>query len=187
MTSITRTERLLLLPLDSNQADEAFKVYSDARIWAHRPQARHESARQTKTMIEHAQECWHKHGLGPWAIYLRDQPAEFIGVGGVEMVENQVWDLKYRLRPEKWGYGYATEVSETALKTTARSHPHIPVSARVTVNHPASFHVLEKLGLDPQWEGRRINTEDDPEEPDVRIYADRPLDDSVLDLLKARP
>ena len=57
----------------------------------------------------------------------------------------------------------------------------------MTTNHPASFRILEKLELKPVWEGRRVGTEHAPEEPDVRIYADRDLDEDTLNFLIHRP
>ncbi|MGP6173313.1 GNAT family N-acetyltransferase [Corynebacterium sp. A21] len=187
MATVTRTDRLILMPLSAGHEDEAFKVYSDDRVWGHRPQARHETVRETQKIIQRTQHSWQAKNLGPWGVYLRDQPSDFVGVGGLELVEDKVWDLKYRLRPEKWGSGYASEISEAALKAVKRLDPDTPITARVTVNHPASFHVLEKLGLRAVWEGRRVGTEDDPTEPDVRIYADRELSPEILELLINRP
>lgn len=187
MATITRTDRLILMPLSTDHDEEAYKVYSDKRIWAHRPHARHEDVRETRRLIERTQQSWAQRNLGPWGIYLRDQPSEFIGVGGLELVDGKVWDLKYRFRPDKWGNGYATEVSQAALRTVRRLDPDTPITARVTTNHPSSYRVLEKIGLKPVWEGRRVGTEDDPSEPDVRIYADRELPPDLLELLKNRP
>jgi [ribosomal protein S5]-alanine N-acetyltransferase len=187
MATITRTERLILMPLSAKHDEEAYKVYSDKRIWTHRPHARHEDVRETHQLIGRTQASWAAKDLGPWGIYLRDQPTEFIGVGGLELVDGRVWDLKFRFRPEKWGNGYATEVSETALRAVHRMDPDTPVTARVTTNHPASARILEKIGLHSVWEGRRAGTDDLPEEPDVRIYADRELAPELLEFLKARP
>ena len=187
MATITRTERLILMPLSAKHDAEAYKVYSDKRIWEHRPQARHESVKETHQLIGRTQASWAAKDLGPWGVYMRDQPSEFIGVGGIELVDGRVWDLKYRFRPDKWGNGFATEVSEAALKAAKRMDPDTPITARITTNHPASARVLEKVGLRPVWEGRRIGTGDDPSEPDVRIYADRDLPEEILEFLKARP
>lgn len=187
MATITRTDRLILMPLSKTHDEEAYKVYSDQRIWTHRPNARHEDVRETRQMIGRTQASWAAKNLGPWGVYLRDQPAEFIGVGGLELVDGRVWDLKYRLRPDKWGNGYATEVSVAALRLAHRLDPATPVTARITTNHPASARILEKLGLQKVWEGRRVGTDELPEEPDVRIYSDRELAPELLELLKARP
>jgi len=187
MATITRTDRLILMPLNEKHDEEAYKVYSDKRIWTHRPHARHEDVRETHQLIGRAQASGAAKDLGPWGVYLRDQPSDFIGVGGLELVDGRVWDLKYRFRPDKWGNGYATEVSEAALKLAKRLDPDTPVTARITTNHPSSARVLEKLGLKPVWEGRRVGTEDNPDEPDVRIYSDRELPVEILEFLKARP
>ncbi|AIK87883.1 GNAT family N-acetyltransferase [Corynebacterium glutamicum] len=187
MATITRTDRLILVPLTVELEDEAHQIYSDSRIWEHRPQARHTNVRVTRDIIKRTNESWGKKDLGPWGVYLRDRPSEFVGVGGVELIDGKVWDLKYRLRPDLWGNGYATEISNAATLATKRIDDSLPLTARVTTNHPASFHILEKLGLTPVWEGRRVGTEDDPNEPDVRIYSDRPLSDEILEMLKQRP
>lgn len=187
MATITRTDRLILVPLTVELEDETHQIYSDNRVWGHRPQARHTNLRETRALIKRTNNSWEKKDLGPWGVYLRERPSEFVGVGGVELVDGKLWDLKYRLRPDLWGNGYATEISNAATTATKRIDESLPLTARVTTNHPASFHILEKLGLQQVWEGRRIGTEETPSEPSVRIYSDRPLSDEVLELLKHRP
>ncbi|STC70388.1 GNAT family N-acetyltransferase [Corynebacterium pilosum] len=187
MATTTRTDRLILIPLTVEEATEAFKVYSDPRIWRHRPGQVHTEKETTRQLIERTHQSWTKHNLGPWAAYLRERPSEFIGVGGVEVYNDDVYDIKYRLRPDHWGNGFATEITEAAIRMAKRTNPDMPITARITTNHPASGRIVEKLGLSTIWEGRRAGTEDDPSEPDVRIYADRELSDDVLNTLKARP
>lgn len=187
MATITRTDRLILVPLTVELEDETHQIYSDNRVWGHRPQARHTDPKETRELIKRTYSSWQQKDIGPWGVYLRERPSEFVGVGGVELVDGKVWDLKYRLRPDLWGNGYASEISTAALTAIKRIDPTLPLTARVTTNHPASFRILEKLGLKPVWEGRRIGTEHAPEEPDVRIYADRDLDEDTLNFLVNRP
>lgn len=187
MATTTRTDRLILVPLDQDQATEAFRVYSDSRIWKHRPWAVHTDEATTRELIKRTHESWSRYGLGPWGVYLRERPSEFIGVAGVEAVDGKVWDVKYRLRPDQWGQGFATEITEAALKAARTKQPDFPITARITTNHPASGHGVEKLGLNSVWEGRRVGTEDNPEEPDVRIYSDRELPEDTLSMLQQRP
>ncbi|WP_018295447.1 GNAT family N-acetyltransferase [Corynebacterium lubricantis] len=187
MAQITRTDRLILVPLTEDQAAEAFRVYSDTRIWAHRPWAVHTDEEVTRNIIKRTHKSWEDFDLGPWGIYLRERPSEFVGIGGAEVVDGQVWDVKYRLRPDQWGQGYATEIAEAAVKAAKKKHPELPVTARITTNHPASGRVIEKLGLKSVWEGRRVGTEDNPDEPDVRIYSDRELPEPAISMLRDRP
>lgn len=187
MATITRTDRLILIPLTVELEDETHQIYSDNRVWGHRPQARHTNLKETRELIKRTNNSWQTKDLGPWGVYLRERPSEFVGVGGVELIDGRVWDLKYRLRPDLWGNGYASEISTAATNATKRIDDSIPLTARVTTNHPASFRILEKLGLQQVWEGRRTGTEEDPAEPNVRIYADRALDEDTLQFLISRP
>ena len=187
MATITRTERLILVPLTVELEDETHQIYSDNRVWGHRPQARHTNLKETRELIKRTNNSWEQKDLGPWGVYLRERPSEFVGVGGVELVDGKLWDLKYRLRPDLWGNGYASEISSAATSAIQRTDASLPLTARVTTNHPASFRILEKLGLTQVWEGRRVGTENNPEEPNVRIYADRELDEDTLQFLINRP
>ena len=188
METITRTDRLILIPLSAANVEEAHKVYSDGRIWDHRPNGRFADIRTTKGMVDEAQKSWSEHGFGPWAAYLRERPSEFIGVGGAIYVDGgNFWDIKYRLRPAHWGSGYASEISKKAVQAIRSFDKETPISARVTTNHPAAIRILEKLGLEPVWEGRRINTADNPDEPDVRVYSDQVLAPETLEFIQQRP
>lgn len=189
METITRTDRLLLIPLSTANVEEAHKVYGDSRIWTHRPNARHMDIRTTRALAEVASNSWSEHQLGPWSAYYRDRPSKFLGVGGAEFVDGAggFWDIKYRLLPEHWGQGIATELTKQAIESARRVHPDAPITIRVTTNHPASSRIAEKLGLEKMWEGRRIGTEDNPDEPDVRVYADRQLSAEVLEFIQQRP
>lgn len=186
MSTITRTDRLILIPLTIANIDEAHKVYSDPRIWEHRPKARHEDVHTTRLMAEAAGNSWATHGYGPWAAYLRDQPSEFIGVGGAIYAED-VWDIKTRLRPAHWGQGYASEIAQAAVDFLKRKDADTPITARITTNQAVAARVMEKIGLAQIWEGRRVDTEGDSSEPDVRVYADRNLSAETLERIQARP
>lgn len=119
---------------------------------------------------------------------MRHNPSEFVGVGGAIFVEDgNFWDIKYRLRPAHWGAGFATEITSAAVKCIRQVDPDSPITTRVTTNHPAAIRVIEKQGLQQVWEGRRIGTEDNPEEPDVRVYSDRELSPETLKFIQQRP
>ena len=87
------------MPLSAKHDAEAYKVYSDKRIWEHRPQARHESVKETHQLIGRTQASWAAKDLGPWGVYMRDQPSEFIGVGGIELVDGRVPVVLHLLSP----------------------------------------------------------------------------------------
>lgn len=119
---------------------------------------------------------------------MRHNPSEFVGVGGAIFVEDgNFWDIKYRLRPAHWGSGFATEITSATLKSIHQVDPESPITARVTTYHPAAIRVIEKKGLQQVWEGRRVGTEDNSDEPDVRVYSDRELAPETLKFIQQRP
>ncbi|MCG7450512.1 GNAT family N-acetyltransferase [Corynebacterium kefirresidentii] len=188
METITRTDRLILIPLSAANIEETHKVYSDGRIWSHRPNGRFADIRTTRALAQSSSQSWEAHHFGPWAAYMRHNPSEFVGVGGAIFVEDgNFWDIKYRLRPAHWGSGFATEIPSATLKSIHQVDPESPITARVTTNHPAAIRVIEKQGLQQVWEGRRVGTEDNPDEPDVRVYSDRELAPETLKFIQQRP
>ena len=92
-----------------------------------------------------------------------------------------------RQRPTHWGAGFASEITSAALKSVRQVDSDSPITARVTTNHPAAIRVIEKQGLQQVWEGRRVGTEDNPDEPDVRVYSDRELAPETLKFIQQRP
>ncbi len=100
METITRTDRLILIPLSAANTEETHKVYSDGRIWSHRPNGRFADIRTTRALAQASSQSWDAHHFGPWAAYLRHNPSEFVGVGGAIFVKDgNFWDIKYRLPP----------------------------------------------------------------------------------------
>jgi RimJ/RimL family protein N-acetyltransferase len=56
-------------------------------------------------------------------------------------------ELGYRLRPDMWGRGYATE-GAAALLAAAVGRPDVPrVYAHALLSNPASIRVMEKIGM----------------------------------------
>ena len=118
METITRTDRLILIPLSAANIEETHKVYSDGRIWSHRPNGRFADIRTTRALAQSSSQSWDAHHFGPWAAYMRHNPSDFVGVGGAIFVEDgNFWDIKYRLRPTHWGAGFASEITSAALKS----------------------------------------------------------------------
>ena len=83
----------------------------------------------------------------------------------------------------------ATELCRAALDAAALVSPDRPVTARVLERNPASFRVLEKVGLKLIWRGDAPSAAVDPELRAVvlrRVYADRPLRPELLAELVAK-
>jgi len=61
--------------------------------------------------------------------------------------DRDVLNLYYRLRPDAWGRGYATEVARTAVGLARSYMPHLPVIARTRLANIASIRTTERAGL----------------------------------------
>ncbi|MDR1079317.1 MAG: GNAT family N-acetyltransferase [Propionibacteriaceae bacterium] len=105
-----------------------------------------------------------------------------IGMGGAALggTARPAWNLGYRLSPAVWGRGLGAAVAAAGLRAARARRPDIPVTARVLERNPASWRVLEKIGLTRVWRG------DAPADDALtsglarRVYADRPLAADLL-------
>lgn len=92
-----------------------------------------------------------------WTIRTADNKL-FIGEAGLNLYaqRHRRGDIFYKLLPEHWGHGYATEVAHALVKfgfDTLKLH-RIEAGA-ATENH-ASVRVLEKIGMIREGIGRKI-------------------------------
>lgn len=176
-----RTDRLVLTPLSPHDIDDVFRVYSDARTWSHLPSGRWTVRLQAEHHVQHAVGDRVRHGLGVWAVRTVDDSVlprgTFIGSGGVSMTDAGVWNLGYRLSPETWGNGFATELARAAVQAAHDVAPQVGVTARVLTNNPASAAVIAKSGLSLVWQGRTAGRY--PGDPERQVWSDRYLPDDA--------
>ena len=158
------TPRLKLDIHAPEDIDAVFAIASDPRTWAHLPRARSADRAPTEEMLNMVDRSWREHGLGSWIARLRHdaalpglEPGKLVGSGGVNLfpagVHGTFWNLGYRLHPDCWGHGLATELAIHAIRCAQDVRPETPVVARVLTTNPASIAVVKKAGLFEIWEG----------------------------------
>lgn len=92
-----------------------------------------------------------EHGFAPWLV-LQKSTHEVIGIGGLKWVkELRAIDLGFSFTPACWGMGLATEFAHALLKFGFEQVKTDRLVAHCNVQHAASKHVLEKIGM--QHEG----------------------------------
>jgi ribosomal-protein-alanine N-acetyltransferase len=133
--SPVETERLLLRRPRTADLDAHHRIHADPRTWAHRPELRHTSREQSRRQLAHWLAHWQEHGFGCLMLLRGWRDGE------------DVLNLYYRLEPESWGRGYATEISRAALALAARELPSRLVVARIRPNNEASMRVAERAGM----------------------------------------
>jgi [ribosomal protein S5]-alanine N-acetyltransferase len=187
-----RTDRLVLMPLTLDHVDDYHRVYGDPRTWEHLPSGRHAHRADSARAIERSMESRRSAGFGYHAVLLRQPiggvPAgSFVGTAGAAMLSFGAWNLGYRFAPEAWGHGVATEAARASLVGARAAQPDIPVTARALANNPASFRVLERIGLRQLWRGasEKVTAINSTTHLERVVYADRPLDEAALEAVIA--
>ena len=92
-----------------------------------------------------------------WKIYLKDKE-QFVGLAGMTLSNNKfrLGEIYYKLLPEFWGMGYATEVSKALIKFGFEKLKLHKVEAGVATQNVASIRVLEKSGMTREGLRRKI-------------------------------
>ena len=100
---------------------------------------------------------WDRGELGYWAIGFRDGGFRngglrdgVVGFGGVQPKEwrgLRCWNLYYRVHPDLWGGGVATETAREAVAAAREAHPSWPVVVETAPGNAAAVAVAERVGL----------------------------------------
>ena len=87
------------------------------------------------------------HGVGRWAVLLRDGDT-FIGYCGLKYLPETVeYDLGYRFLEKYWGRGYATESALAVLEYGRKHLAGKRIVGKASLENIASVRVLEKIGM----------------------------------------
>lgn len=144
------THRLVLRP--PRQSDLATLVALNADPAVNRfcaaatPQGHAGAQQQLQGWIDH----WSIHGFGHWAIAERDEPDTLIGFGGLmhrSVAGHAGLFLYYRITPQAWGRGLASEMAQYAFEQAFGQHQLQCVVAAVLPNNAPTRKTLEGLGL----------------------------------------
>jgi [ribosomal protein S5]-alanine N-acetyltransferase len=92
-----------------------------------------------------------------WKI-VRKELNEFIGIAGMNLScdKYKLGEIYYKLLPEYWGIGYATEISKRLIKYGFEYLQLHKVEAGVATENIRSIRVLEKSGMTREGLRRKI-------------------------------
>ncbi len=144
------TERLLLRRPVHDDLAQLHRIHSDPRTWEHGPESHHSSRAHSGRRLAHWLAHWEARGYGYWTVE-RDGLA--VGFGGLMLLprwqgrRGDALNLYYRLEPESWGRGYASELGVAAVELAGRELPELPVVARIRQGNGRSVRVAQRIGL----------------------------------------
>jgi ribosomal-protein-alanine N-acetyltransferase len=146
------TARLSLRRPSPADIDAIYRIHRDPAACAHNPSDMLAERSDAEDLYRRWDEHWRRHGFGYWVIRPRPgyRPEAILGFCGLKVMrlrEREVLNLFYRLDPQAWGDGVATEAA-TAVVAWASAHvPDHPLTARVRPDNVASMRVAARAGL----------------------------------------
>jgi RimJ/RimL family protein N-acetyltransferase len=147
--AIVETERLIVRPWESGDAETLIAIFGDAETVRYLGKGYQHgfSAEQTRAMIAAMRERFAQTGLGVWPVVLKETGA-VIGecglapVGGSDDVE-----IAYVFSPAARGKGYASEAAAAVLAYAFETLKLARVVAFVHRGNAASIAVINRLGM----------------------------------------
>ncbi len=143
------TERLVLRAMTTEDAEAFYRLNSHPDVMRYTGEDPMPSVAAAREAIEPYPD-WDNPSYGRWACVLRSQgpDAPLIGFCGLKFLpETEEVDIGFRLLPEYWGRGLATEAAHATLNFGFATLGLSEIVAMVMPDNHASIRVLTKLGL----------------------------------------
>ena len=132
-----------------------YSMDSDSEVHRYLGGKHFTTIQQSRDNVASILQQYQEHGIGRWAIILKET-GEFVGWTGfkrmVEPVNGHVdhLDFGYRLTRKHWRKGYGFEASRAALDHGIRRLGFRDIYAMTHIANVASRRLLEKLGFELQ-------------------------------------
>lgn len=144
------TPRLIGTPMGPSHFAEIRDLHSDPRVMATlSADGNVFTEEQTRTFLERAAQHWSQHVFGLW-IFHSNGAGDFVGYGGIKHAAVELKDeieLAYAVSSAHWNRGFATEMSEAALKFGFDKLRLERIVAFTLPHNAASRTVMEHCGF----------------------------------------
>jgi [ribosomal protein S5]-alanine N-acetyltransferase len=146
-TTILRTPRLLLRPLQPGDAGALHRIYQGEDVLRYFPSTTPPPLERVERSVTAQHEHWESHGYGNWGV-IPEGEQEVIGWAGLQFLpELNETEVGFLLDRRCWGRGYATEAALAALRFGFERRGLDHIIALVHPENAASRRVIEKCGL----------------------------------------
>lgn len=154
-----RTQRLKLEEISKSDLEQIHKLQSLPEVDQYNTLGIPENFAETKRVM---QIYFDDRNNDPrkmlcWSISLKST-SEFIGLAGMHLSADRfrLAEIYYKLFPDFWGNGYATETAKCLVKEGFNSFNAHKIEAGVATENLASVHILEKIGMTQEGLRRKI-------------------------------
>jgi RimJ/RimL family protein N-acetyltransferase len=153
------SNRLLLQPISWDDLEVIHRLHSFPEVDEFNTLGIPENIEATKTILRPLIEGLNQKSISTytWKI-VKKTSNEFIGLAGISLSNDKfrLGEIYYKLLPEHWGKGYATEVAKTMIKSGFEDFHLHKIEAGVTTENLRSIKVLEKCGMTREGLRRKI-------------------------------
>lgn len=155
------TDRLSFREWLDDDLDRFHAICSDPRVMEYVGDGQVWSRERTGQFIQSAIATLREHGYCQWAM-IHKADGKLIGYCGFVKTDTDP-EIGWRLAPEYWGQGLATEAARDILHHGFETLRIDRVTATVQSANAASIRIIEKLGM-------RLEESFDREGREVRVY-----------------
>lgn len=153
------SERLVLREIGWSDVNDIHKLHSFPEVDKYNTLGLPKDINETRELIRPLidEQKAEKRKLYFWKIIAKDTQ-EFIGIAGMNLSLNKfkLGEIYYKILPDNWGNGYATEISKTLIKSGFEKFNLHKIEAGVATENVASVKVLEKCGMIREGIRRKI-------------------------------
>jgi RimJ/RimL family protein N-acetyltransferase len=144
------TERLDLRRFRDEDLDELAAVFATVEVWRY-PFGRGLTRDETAGFLDRQIASWDRCGFGLWAVVERSSGrlTGFVGLSIPAFLPEilPAIEVGWRLHPDVWGQGYASEAARAALDESFSTLGLDVVCSVPQSDNAASVRVCERLGL----------------------------------------
>ena len=146
------TNRLILRELQKGDLKAWFEMDSDPLVHKYLGNLPAKSLEEIEVAFQSICQQYTDNGIGRWAA-IEKKSGNFIGWSGLKFIKEfennhiNFYDVGYRLHPNYWGKGYATESAIAAIKYGFNNLKLSEIFGIAHVENTASRNALEKCGL----------------------------------------
>ena len=147
---IAETERLILRKWTPDDAEDFYRIYTDAETMRFQTLPENYSVEVERYYLGRHIEIYYKTlGFGLWAVILKENN-RLIGRCGLvrqPLEGGEVIEVSYLIEREFWNRGFASEAASAALKLGFEKYNFQRIVAFINPRNTASVRVAEKIGM----------------------------------------
>jgi RimJ/RimL family protein N-acetyltransferase len=149
---VIETERLLLRTWRPTDREPFAAMNADPEVMRHVGPHHPLTRAQSDDLLTRIEAHWHEHGYGPWCAAPHEDPGRCLGFVGPAIpaflpAVLPAVEVGWRLNPDAWGRGLATEGARAAVEHAFMSLGLAQVISIIEPGNARSLRVAEKLGM----------------------------------------